>query len=94
MFFFITLYLTLLLIDCIMKLGFDFEYQFTFDYAERLIFEEYKDWIITKIINIIIILICLIISPAILVLVIVLSCYLILSAKIDKLNGKMLTYLL
>jgi len=36
----------------------------------------------------------IILSPAILVLVIILSFYLYLSAKIDKLNGKMLTFLL
>ena len=54
----------------------------------------YEDWKITKIFVIIIKLIILIVSPAILIIATSLSWYLYLSAKLDKLNGIMLTTLL
>ena len=47
----------------------------------------YEDWIFTKIIIIIIKFIIIVLSPAILIIVISLSWYIFLSAKIDKLNG-------
>ena len=54
----------------------------------------YEYWTITKIFVIIIKIIIVLFSPALLIIAISLSWYLYLSAKLDKLNGIMLTTLL
>jgi len=54
----------------------------------------YEDWTITNIFVIIIKMIIFLVSPALLIIAISLSWYLYLSAKLDKLNGIILTTLL
>ena len=51
----------------------------------------YEDWTITKIFVILIKMIICLVSPALFIIAISLSWYLYLSAKLDKLNGIMLT---
>jgi len=68
------------------------------DFEDYTIFSNdfygYDDWIATKIIIWIIKIILIVLSPAILITVTSISWYLYLSAKLDKLNGIMLTCLL
>ena len=75
-----------------MKKGFNFDKDSVdkfFDY-----YFGYEDWTITKIFVIIINMIIVLVSPALLIIATSLSWYLYLSAKLDKLNGIMLSTLL
>ena len=89
-------FLSVTLIAYLIRKGFNFDedyYEDPFDIFMEDYFG-YEDWIFTKIIIIIIKFIIIVLSPAILIIVISLSWYIFLSAKIDKLNGMILTKLL
>lgn len=83
-----------------MKNGFNFkedDNDYSFDEFQENFFDNffgYDNWIVSLLIVIIIKFIFVLLSPAILIVVLSLSWYLYLSAKIDKLNGIMLTCLL
>ena len=82
------------LLDYLIKKGFDFENEKD-SFDDFLVsFYGYEDYTITKIIIIILKVIFFILSPAILILVFFLFPFWLLCAKIDKLNGIMLTSLL
>ena len=80
-----------------MKKGFNID-EDSYEVADVLMHEDnyfgYEDWTITKIFVIIIIMIIVLVSPALLIIATSLSWYLYLSAKLDKLNGIMLSTLL
>ena len=89
-------FLSVTLIAYLISKGYNFDEDYYEDPID-IIMEDYfgyEDWIFTKIIIIIIKFIIIVLSPAILIIVISLSWYIFLSAKIDKLNGMILTKLL
>ena len=88
--------LSILLIANLMKKGFNIDkdsYEDTLNEFTDNYFG-YEDWTITKIFVILIKMIIFLVSPALFIIAISLSWYLYLSAKLDKLNGIMLTTLL
>jgi hypothetical protein len=94
--FFGSAFLSVTLTAYLISKGYNFDEDYYEDPIDILLedYFGYEDWIFTKIIIIIIKFIIIVLSPAILIIVISLSWYIFLSAKIDKLNGMILTKLL